>query len=146
MRGGAAGVQVAPPDGDGPLPSPGPPPAPPFSHTDFLEGLQVASFLRTSFPASRSCAPPSLRRLGPGRLRPAGTTQGGLLGCMQGARFGGPMLERFGSQSNCLAFYKRFLESPNFTSWFERRRQAALLWQVPPRPPPRDMRSGVLCR
>ncbi len=54
------------------------------------------------------------------------------------------MLERFGSQSNCLAFYKRFLESPNFTSWFERRRQAALLWQVPPRPPPGHAQWGPL--
>lgn len=50
--------------------------------------------------------------------------------CVQGTKFSGLLLERFGSQSNCLAFYKRFLESPNFASWFERRRQAAMLWQV----------------
>lgn len=28
-----------------------------------------------------------------------------------------------------LAFYKRFLESPNFTAWFERQREAAWAWQ-----------------
>ena len=50
--------------------------------------------------------------------------------CAQATKLSGTMVERLGSQSNCLALYKRFLESPNFGSWFERRRQAAMLWQV----------------
>ncbi len=32
-------------------------------------------------------------------------------------------------QAACLQFYRRFLESPNFVSWFERRRGRAALWQ-----------------
>ena len=32
-------------------------------------------------------------------------------------------------QSACIQFYRRFLESPNFSSWFERRRGRASLWQ-----------------
>ena len=32
-------------------------------------------------------------------------------------------------QGALLAFYKRFLESPNFTAWFERQREAAWAWQ-----------------
>lgn len=28
-----------------------------------------------------------------------------------------------------MAFYKRFLESPNFAAWFERQREAAWAWQ-----------------
>lgn len=40
------------------------------------------------------------------------------------------LVDRFSSQSSCIAFYKRFIESPNFSSWFERRRQAAWAWQV----------------
>ncbi|KAK9810174.1 hypothetical protein WJX72_006112 [[Myrmecia] bisecta] len=39
------------------------------------------------------------------------------------------LLERFSSQGQCVQFYKRFLESANFTSWFERRRQAAWSFQ-----------------
>ena len=39
-------------------------------------------------------------------------------------------LERFSGQQACIAFYKRFIESPNFASWFERRRQAAWAWQA----------------
>lgn len=37
---------------------------------------------------------------------------------------------RFSGQYNCVAFYKRFIECPNFASWVERRRQAAWAWQV----------------
>lgn len=29
-----------------------------------------------------------------------------------------------------MQFYRRFLESPNFVSWFERRRGRAALWQA----------------
>lgn len=36
------------------------------------------------------------------------------------------LMERFSSQAACVQFYRRFLESPNFASWFERRRTAAL--------------------
>ena len=32
-------------------------------------------------------------------------------------------------QGNAIAFYKRFLESPNFAAWFERQREAAWAWQ-----------------
>ena len=32
-------------------------------------------------------------------------------------------------QGALLAFYKRFLESPNFAAWFERQREAAWAWQ-----------------
>ena len=32
-------------------------------------------------------------------------------------------------QGALLSFYKRFLESPNFTAWFERQREAAWAWQ-----------------
>ncbi|CAK0733784.1 hypothetical protein CVIRNUC_000332 [Coccomyxa viridis] len=77
---------VGPPPGSGPVPVQGAPHLPPFSHTDFLEGL--AQFI---FPSV--------------------------------------LLERFGSQGALLAFYKRFLESPNFTAWFERQREAAWAWQ-----------------
>ena len=33
-------------------------------------------------------------------------------------------------QANCVAFYRQFLESPNFMCWFERQRKAAWDWQV----------------
>ena len=39
-------------------------------------------------------------------------------------------LERFSGQQACIALYKRFIESPNFASWFERRRQAAWALQA----------------
>eukprot|EP00891_Asterochloris_glomerata_P002409 jgi/Astpho2/2409/Aster-x1074 len=32
-------------------------------------------------------------------------------------------------QANCVAFYRQFLESPNFMCWFERQRKAAWDWQ-----------------
>ena len=32
-------------------------------------------------------------------------------------------------QAALLAFYRRFLESPNFSAWFERQRAAAWAWQ-----------------
>jgi hypothetical protein len=32
-------------------------------------------------------------------------------------------------QAALIAFYRRFLESPNFSSWFERQRAAAWRWQ-----------------
>ena len=32
-------------------------------------------------------------------------------------------------QASCLQFYRQFLESPNFASWFERRRGRVSLWQ-----------------
>ena len=32
-------------------------------------------------------------------------------------------------QGTVVAFYKRFLESPNFAAWFERQREAAWAWQ-----------------
>ena len=35
----------------------------------------------------------------------------------------------YAGQGALLAFYKRFLESPNFTAWFERQREAAWAWQ-----------------
>jgi hypothetical protein len=34
-----------------------------------------------------------------------------------------------GFQASLITFYRRFLESPNFTSWFERQRAAAWRWQ-----------------
>jgi hypothetical protein len=49
---------------------------------------------------------------------------------LQAAKFPAALMERFGSGANCLAFYRRFVASPNFTSWFERRRQAAWSCQV----------------
>ena len=54
------------------------------------------------------------------------------------------LTDRFSGQSSCVAFYKRFIESPNFASWFERRRQAAWAWQV--RSGFRFKRAGVLGR
>ena len=33
-------------------------------------------------------------------------------------------------QANYVAFYRQFLESPNFMCWFERQRKAAWDWQV----------------
>ena len=33
------------------------------------------------------------------------------------------------SQGNAIAFYRRFLESPNFAAWFERQRGVAWAWQ-----------------
>ena len=47
-----------------------------------------------------------------------------------GTKFPAPLLERFGSAANGVAFYRRFISSPNFSSWFERRRQAAWACQV----------------
>jgi len=35
----------------------------------------------------------------------------------------------YGMQAGCIQFYRRFLECPNFSSWFERRRGRAALWQ-----------------
>lgn len=32
-------------------------------------------------------------------------------------------------QAACIQLYRRFLESPNFSSWFERRRGRAAAWQ-----------------
>ena len=32
-------------------------------------------------------------------------------------------------QAGCIQFYRRFLECPNFSSWFERGRGRAALWQ-----------------
>jgi hypothetical protein len=32
-------------------------------------------------------------------------------------------------QAGCIQFYRRFLECPNFSTWFERRRGRAALWQ-----------------
>ena len=32
-------------------------------------------------------------------------------------------------QASCIQFYRQFLESPNFATWFERRRGRAALWQ-----------------
>eukprot|EP00884_Botryococcus_braunii_P007607 jgi/Botrbrau1/16848/Bobra.150_2s0070.1 len=45
------------------------------------------------------------------------------------ASFAPILLDRFTSQSALLNFYRKFLESPNFSSWFERRRNAAWLQQ-----------------
>lgn len=41
MKQGSVGVQEVPPEGDGPLPSATPPDAAPFSHSQFLDSLQV---------------------------------------------------------------------------------------------------------
>ena len=36
---------------------------------------------------------------------------------------------RMPDQAALHAFYRRFLESPNFSAWFERQRAAAWAWQ-----------------
>jgi len=40
------------------------------------------------------------------------------------------LLDRLGSRSGVVALARRFLASPNFASWFERRRAAARGWQL----------------
>ena len=42
----------------------------------------------------------------------------------------GALLDRLGSRAGVVALARRFLASPNFASWFERRRAAARGWQA----------------
>lgn len=102
-----------PPPGDGPLPPGGPPPPPPFSHTEFLARvvggpLSPARGGGGGGEAGHKQAPaPPLLPIPPDLL----------------ARFGG-------SRSTLASFLRRFLASPNFSAWFERRRAVGRAWQA----------------
>jgi len=101
-----------PPPGDGPLPPGGPPPPPPFSHTEFLarvvggRGGGAPSPSKSGGAGAKPAPPPPPLAIPP------------------------DLLSRFGSRLALAAFLRRFLASPNFSAWFERRRAAGRAWQA----------------
>lgn len=108
-----------PPPGAGPLPPGGPPPSPPFSHTEFLARVAGGG--------------------GGGGLSPSKGGGGAKAGAAAAAPPPPPppplpilpdLLARFGSRPALAAFLRRFLASPNFAAWFERRRAAGRAWQA----------------
>ncbi|KAK9805887.1 hypothetical protein WJX73_001357 [Symbiochloris irregularis] len=83
-------------------------------------------------PTAAPAAPASTAQNGDGSSRPpsplASFSHAAFLEGLQANKkqISHVLLERFPSRAACVQFYRRFLESPNFSSWLERRRQAAL--------------------
>ncbi|CAL8466888.1 g6424 [Coccomyxa elongata] len=65
---------------------------------------------------------------GPPHLPPFSHTE--FLDSLAHATFPPVLLDRFANQGALVALYRRFLESPNFSAWFERQRAAAWGWQA----------------